>query len=97
MRRARLLVWLLALVALAFPVGIAAPSQAHHAAMSSDCPHKDTAKHAAGTCCPLMAYAAAVLPAAGGAVRSIVEPHVASPSRSLTGLTYTKDPPPPRV
>lgn len=97
MRRARLLVWLLALVALAIPVGIAAPSQAHHAEMSSDCPHKDTAKHAAGTCCPLMACAAALLPVSDRMAPSSVMLHVSSPSRNLTGLTYTKDPPPPRV
>ncbi len=97
MRRARLLVWLLALMALAFPVGIAAPSRAHHATMSSDCPHKDTAKHAASICCPLMACTAALLPASDGTVASIAMPHVTSPSRRLTGLTYGKDPPPPRV
>ena len=96
MGRARFLVWLLALVAFAFPVGIAAPSQAHHAA-TSDCPHKDTAKHAAGTCCPLMACAAALLPITEAVAPSSVEPPVALPSRDLTGLIFARDPPPPRV
>src|SRR5947207_2335591 len=97
MRCARLLVWLLALVAFALPVGIATSPPAHHAEMSSDCPHKDTAKHAAGSCCPLMACAVALLPSADAAPPSLVMPPVVSPARPLTGLTYAKDPPPPRV
>ena len=60
---------------------------------------KDTAKHAAGECCPLMSGAVALLPAtmASGvtAASSHAPPRVRSPS--LIGLLFTQDPPPPRV
>src|SRR5258708_19788508 len=73
--RFRILVWLIALCAFLAPPAIAptAAMQSSSHAMMSDCPDhapppapcpdKDTAKHAAGLCCPFMAMAVAVLPA----------------------------------
>jgi hypothetical protein len=62
------------------------------------CPDEGTAKHAAATCCPIMSGTVAVMPdeqPTGGRV----EIAGAMPSRPtpLSGLTYCKDPPPPRA
>ena len=69
-----------------------------HAPPSEDCPAEGTAKHAAGQCCPMMSCTFAVLSlnAAEDALSSIGQPPLA-PARSLVGLTFTQDPPPPRV
>jgi hypothetical protein len=86
-----------------------AASMAHGAQMASaecpdhkpppeDCPAEGTAKHAAGQCCPMMSCTFAVLPPAS-AENALALHHIwlATPPRSLTGLTFTQDPPPPRV
>jgi len=63
-----------------------------------DCPAEGTAKHAAGQCCPLMSCVFAILPPADPAdAPSFFPPAVAAAVRHLTGLDFTKDPPPPRV
>lgn len=69
-----------------------------HAPPPAPCPAKDTAKHAAGDCCALMASVLAVLPlvADGDLIGSLRAP-VTKPVRSLAGHVSTKDPPPPRV
>jgi hypothetical protein len=107
MARLRILVWLIALVALAAPPsltlhGAAAPTARAMADCPDHapppCPDEGTAKHAAHTCCPLMAGAVALL-----SPETIIEAPfavsvvAASPVRSLSGRTLTKDPPPPRV
>jgi hypothetical protein len=108
--RFRSLVWLVALCAFLAPPAIAptAAMEAGGHAMMSDCPDhapppapcpdKDSAKHAAGLCCPFMALTVAVLPMAaaspdGGGFAG----NVAPVSRDLTGLSPHQDPPPPRV
>ena len=69
-----------------------------HAPPPEDCPDQGTARHAAGQCCPLMAGVVAVLPPASvGAVPAPLHDWLAVPARQLTGLTFTQDPPPPRV
>jgi hypothetical protein len=110
MTRLPLLVWLIAMLALIAPPGLSLSAMAapvekaatvdcpDHTPPPSPCPDKGTAKHAAGTCCPLMAGAVALLsPAmvieATFALATMVAPSV----RSLSGRTFTKDPPPPRV
>ena len=109
MIRARLLVWMIAVVALLAPPGMTAHAMAPagqaamvdcpgHAPPPDPCPDHDTAKHAAGACCPLMSGAAALLPAAaanGGAAPSHAVPQVHSPA--LVGRLFAQDPPPPRV
>ena len=106
MGRVRLIVWLIALLAFVAPVS-AAPMMAmqtaamdcpHHAPPPDPCPHKDTAKHSAGTCCPLMSGAVALVPStlAKDAVPSR-EARIVTAGRSLAGLIFTQDPPPPRV
>ena len=108
MNRARLLVWLIALVALVAPPGMSAHAMAPAGQASSvdcpdhapppDCPAQGTAKHAAGQCCPLMAGVVALLPPV--ALAQTPAPFHARPAtvaRSLTGLVFTQDPPPPRV
>ena len=70
-----------------------------HAAPPADpCPDRGTAKHAAGQCCPMMSCVVAVLPPAAAEDAS---PFVGQPPRApvqpLVGLTFTQDPPPPRV
>jgi hypothetical protein len=69
-----------------------------HAPPPEDCPAEGTAKHAAGQCCPMMSCTFAVLPPAS-ADGALALHHIwlAAPVRSLTGLTFTQDPPPPRV
>ncbi|HYC66383.1 MAG TPA: hypothetical protein VEC14_16760 [Reyranellaceae bacterium] len=113
MKLARLLVWLLAAVALAAPPAMSrddvhaamphaesAKSDCHDSAPPppDPCPDAGTGKHAAATCCPLMGGTVAVMPAATGATsRPEFHDRVVSASRHLVGLTYAKDPPPPRV
>jgi hypothetical protein len=106
---ARLLVWMIAVVALLAPPGVIvhAMAPAGHAAMADcpghapppdPCPDHDTAKHAAGACCPLMSGAVALLPAtvANRAVASSYAPRRV-PAPRLIGRLFTQDPPPPRV
>ena len=109
MVRTRLLVWVIAAVALLAPPGLTAHAMAPagHAAMvdcpghappTEPCPEHDAAKHAAGACCPLMSGVVALLPAtvaSSEAASSQVVRQVRSPS--LIGRLFAKDPPPPRV
>jgi hypothetical protein len=109
MTRLRLLVWLVALMALIAPPGMtfhamaAAPQAASvdcpdHAPPPDPCPGEGTAKHAASTCCPLMSGAVALLPALTGIETPILlDVPMLLRVRSLVGLLFTKDPPPPRV
>ena len=109
MTRLRLLVWLVALMALIAPPGMtvhamAAASQASsvdcpdHAPPPDPCPSEGTAKHAASTCCPLMSGTVAVLIApAGIEAPAFVDAPLPPSVRSLVGRVFTKDPPPPRV
>jgi hypothetical protein len=109
MTRLRLLVWLIALMALIAPPGMTihamtALSQTSsvdcpdHAPPPDPCPSDGTAKHAASTCCPLMSGAVAVLPPPTGIeTRVPFDLHLSQRTRSLVGLVFTKDPPPPRV
>ena len=116
MTRARILVWLIALVAFVVPsFGTAAASHAmtssmthgaqaatvecpDHAPPPEDCPAQGTAKHAAGQCCPMMSCTFAVLPpASAGVAPAPRHAWLSAPVRSLIGLTFTQDPPPPRV
>ena len=111
MVRVRSLLWLMALFAFALPsfgtasIGHAA-APAGQTAMADcpdhapppDCPSDGTAKHAAGQCCPLMTGVVALLPPA--APPEATAPYHARPAtitRDLAGLTFTQDPPPPRV
>ena len=109
MKMARLLVWLVSLVALMVPPGMASHAimpthQAatvncpDHALPPPPCPDQGTTKHAAGDCCPLMASMAALLPSAV-AIDGLVVFQVPPPGRGEghAGRTVTKDPPPPRV
>lgn len=106
--RLRSLLWLVALAAFLVPsfVGPAAADRMSHPVMSDcghempppPCPEKDTAKHAAGLCCPLMSGTVALLPSAAAAgARNLYAafPPLAGPH--LTGLSPHEDPPPPRV
>ncbi len=111
--RLRSLFWLIALLAFVVPPTLAGKaaaamhdhtamaSMAHcpdHAPPSAPCPDKGTAKHAAGVCCPMMSGAMAVLPETVIAVAP-AQPHVYLPAAgtSLSGLLFTRDPPPPRT
>jgi hypothetical protein len=108
--RFRSVLWLVALCAFVLPPSLASTaamvSAAHpamgdcpdHAPPPAPCPDKDSAKHAAGLCCPFMALTVAVLPVvAASADGRGFSVNVAPASRDLTGLSLTKDPPPPRV
>jgi hypothetical protein len=108
MIRLRLLVWLAALAALIAPPAVplhamtpTAPAAAvdchDHAPPPVPCPDDGTARHAAGTCCPMMAGALAVLspPTVADATVPAAAPS-APAARGLTGLSLTTDPPPPR-
>ncbi|GEP57265.1 hypothetical protein [Reyranella soli] len=112
MVRLRSLLWLVALVGFIVPslgtVSVAkASSSAEHAAVAdclehapppAPCPDKDSAKHAAGTCCPLMTAVPALLLPAAVVEMSFASAALAAPSvPSLAGRIFTKDPPPPRV
>ncbi len=102
------LLWLIALAAFVSPPAIVAaattasatPLVEHHCAdcPPPPCPENDSARHAAGLCCPSMAQAIAVLSpsvvieSSGNAGSFLV-----SAGRELTGLSPHQDPPPPRV
>lgn len=110
MIRVRFLVWLITLVALIAPPGLvahaasAAPSGEaaavdcpDHAPPPVPCPDEGTARHAASTCCPLMASAVALLaPAPDLASPLATTPPAAPRARSLAGRILVTDPPPPR-
>jgi hypothetical protein len=71
---------------------------ADHAPPPKPCPEQGTAKHAASQCCPLMSGSVALLPSTDIEQASpFVEPLVLALVHRLTGLTFTQDPPPPRV
>jgi hypothetical protein len=108
MKRVRLLVWMVALVALLMPQGMSVHAMATaQPAASVDCPDHaplppcpdhGSAKHAAGDCCPIMAGALALLP------QPVVIDHLlplhllpAKRAPSLAGEASSKDPPPPRA
>jgi hypothetical protein len=109
MTGARLLVWLIAAVALLAPPAMTVHAMApvaqaasidcaDHAPPPNPCPDHGTAKHATGACCPLMSGAVALLPATvanGAAASSHALPNVRLPS--LIGRIVTQDPPPPRA
>ena len=113
MRRLRLLVCLFALVALAAPPGgLLGGSSAAARTMAVDCPDhlrvehrvpdpcpdRDSARHAAGLCCPLMAGAIAVIAMAPGLDAAPLPALPASPAgRFRPGRLFTQDPPPPRA
>jgi hypothetical protein len=108
MGRLRLLIWLMTLVALVAPPGLTAHAMAAPAAQTMadcpdhapppPCPDAGTAKHAAHACCPMMAGAVALLSPATVIEAPLAVSAVApAPVRSLSGRTFTKDPPPPRV
>ncbi|MEI7873888.1 MAG: hypothetical protein WCK95_17290 [Alphaproteobacteria bacterium] len=69
-----------------------------HTPPPKPCPEQGTAKHAASQCCPLMSGSVALLPstAAEQASSRVAPLHLALAHR-LRGLTFTQDPPPPRV
>jgi len=111
MSRVRSLAWLIVLVGFIVPsLGMAAMGHAmpvervvsmdcpDHAPPPDPCPAKNTAKHAAGVCCPLMATSVALLPPAVS-VDGVALARAPTPARaaSLHGRVFTKDPPPPRV
>ena len=113
MRATRLLVWLVALMALvvalvmppvatghamAPPQLVASADCPHHALPPAPCPDHGTAKHAAGDCCPLMAPMMALLSAALVLdARVTFRPPMPEPPAGFAGRTVTKDPPPPRL
>jgi len=108
MSRLRLLVWLLAVMALVAPPAMSSAAMAWPAEpMAFDCadhppadacPTEDSAKHAAGTCCPTMSGVEAVLATTADVA---VAPARATPAMaagpSLVGRPIKKEPPPPRV
>ncbi len=109
--RARSFLWLIALAAFVCPpltgavassavdhMAVAMPDCPDHVPPPDPCPLKDTAKHAAGDCCPMMSGVPALLPEAiPGDTRSPFHSRVLSVGISLTGLLFTQDPPPPRA
>ena len=107
MTRLRLLVWLVALMALIAPPGMTIHAMAAVSQMSSvdcpdhappPCPSEGTAKHAASACCPLMSGAVALLPPPTGIETPVlVDIYLSLHGRSLVGRVFAKDPPPPRV
>jgi hypothetical protein len=107
MKAARLLAWLVSLVALMVPPmatgHVIGPPQAvasvecpGHA--PPPCPDHGTAKHAAGECCPLMAPMMALLSEAPVLETELVfRVPMPEPAAGLAGRIVTKDPPPPRA
>lgn len=76
----------------------ATPDCPDHAPPPDPCPAKGSAKHAAGDCCPTMSGAIAVLPEVAAAdARPVTRTRVTSVVTGLSGLLFTKDPPPPRA
>jgi hypothetical protein len=108
MKAARLLVWLVALVALIVPPvaaghattasPVASAHCADHAPPPAPCPDHGTAKHAAGDCCSAMAPMMALVPAASSIdAESTCRLPRPDPVADFVGRTLTKDPPPPRA
>ena len=110
MTSARLLLWLVSMVALLVPPVATshamAPSRPgasidcpdHTPAPPPLCPDHGTAKHAAGDCCSLMAPMMALLPAAAAVETQITfRMPMAQRTPGYAGRIVTKDPPPPRV
>ncbi len=109
--RLRGLLWLIAFVALVWPPSFGGPvkAMAHDATAMAmpdcpdhappPCPMNDSAKHAAGTCCPAMSGAVALLSdeAPAATPRQAYRSFIVSAVTSLSGLTFTQDPPPPRA
>lgn len=112
--RLRGLLWLIAFVTLVWPPSFGGPhkAMAHDGAPTATtampdcpdhapppCPMNDTAKHAAGTCCPAMTGAVALLTdeAPAAPPRAVYCSFIVSAVASLSGLTFTQDPPPPRA
>ena len=107
--RLRSLLWLVALAAFLVPSFVGPAVAAHRMSdpVMSDCGHemplppcpaKDTAKHAAGLCCPFMLGAVALLPRIAAVDPRSLHAAFAPPVvPHLIGLSPHKDPPPPRV
>lgn len=75
----------------------AASMDCEHAPPPPDCPAQGTAKHAAGTCCPLMAASVAILlPTAVAEAPASAFVRVLAGVIRLTGRFSAQDPPPPR-
>lgn len=69
-----------------------------HVPPPAPCPEDGTGKHAASQCCPLMAGSLALLPSTiVDRTLSPGERPLLAPAHRLAGLTFTQDPPPPRV
>jgi hypothetical protein len=106
--RLRSLLWLLAFVAFVLPPSVGPVASmamsGHQGASDCDhappppCPDKNSAKHAAGLCCPLMAQVLATLPAPIDTTDLDAAEHGAiSTTARYVGLSPHKDPPPPRA
>lgn len=108
MVRLRLLIWLLAIVALAMPIaGFPGGPAANARTMAVDCadhpapdpcPDHGSARHAAGLCCPMMTGSVAVfavVPRLAAASLPVIPPPIAGALRA--GRLFTQDPPPPRT
>ncbi|MBL0898589.1 MAG: hypothetical protein IBJ17_07820 [Reyranella sp.] len=71
--------------------------ECEHAPPPPDCPDRGTARHAAGTCCPLMSASVAVLlPEMGMEGPPAAFVRVLAGAARLAGLSSVQDPPPPR-
>ena len=69
-----------------------------HAPPPKPCPEQGTAKHAASQCCPLMSGTVALMPSTvAEQTSSRAAPPLLALAHRLRGLTFTQDPPPPRV
>ena len=109
MKLIRAFAWLLTVVAFAMPTATMQPVRAmqglemaidcHDQMPPPPCPDHDTAQHAAGTCCPSMAAASALLPAMVAAQPSaqLSMDRTSTPVVGLTGFSRAKEPPPPRT
>ncbi len=110
--RVRGLIWLIAFVALVWPPSFGVPykAMAHDAGMPMTaltgcdhappppCPMNDSAKHAAGTCCPAMSGAVALLADEAPAIAEpVYRAFVVSTAIALSGINSKQDPPPPRA
>jgi hypothetical protein len=96
MRFLRILVCLIAVVALAAPpVAVHAAPPVAHADM--DCSDHGDAKHSMGACCPMVVIGYAVVPTAPAEAPIQTVDRLLGASSALDGLIFTQDPPPPRV
>jgi hypothetical protein len=108
--RLRNLLWLVAMTAFLLPSFVGSPaasdrmmmhpvmSDCGHDAPPPPCPEKDTARHAAGLCCPFMSGLGELLPpVATVGTRGVHASYTVPAARHLTGLSPHEDPPPPRV